>query len=52
MKVLSINGSPRKDGNTSAMLRRVCTPLAEVDSKIDEVHLHGMDLSPCGGCMA
>jgi multimeric flavodoxin WrbA len=51
MNVLSVNGSPRKDGNTSLMLRRACAPLAKGGAAVDEVHLHRMDLSPCGGCM-
>jgi len=52
MKVLSINGSPRKNGNTYQMLQRVCRPLAEAGAKVDEVYLHGMDLSPCSACYA
>jgi len=51
MKVLSINGSPRKNGNTHHMLKRVCDALAQSGAEIDEAYLHGMDLSPCAACM-
>ena len=51
MNILSINGSPRKDGNTSVMLRRVCALLTKAGAAVDEAHLHAMSLSPCSGCM-
>jgi len=50
MKLLSVNGSPRKGGNTSIMLKRVWKPLAEAGVEIDELYLEGMDLKPCGAC--
>ncbi len=50
MKVLSVCGSPRREGNTRQMLRRVCDILAKAGHEIDEVFLHGMDLSPCSAC--
>jgi multimeric flavodoxin WrbA len=51
MKVLSVSGSPRKNGNTYQMLKRVCNHLAQAGAEIDEVYLHGMKLSPCSACM-
>jgi multimeric flavodoxin WrbA len=51
MKVLSVNGSPRKNGNTAAMLQRVCRPLADAGAEIDEVHIQSLDLALCGACM-
>jgi len=51
MKLLAVNGSPRQEGNTNAMLKRVCRPLAEADVEIDELYLHGRDLAPCSACM-
>lgn len=51
MRVLSINGSPRKNGNTCAMLERVCRPLADAGAQIDKVYLEGMNLAPCRACM-
>ncbi len=52
MRLLSVNGSPRKNGNTWAMLERVCRTLSEAGVGIDEAHLHGMKLAPCSACMA
>jgi multimeric flavodoxin WrbA len=51
MKLLSVNGSPRPEGNTSVMLRRVCKPLAEAGIAVHEVCLEKFDLRPCGACM-
>ena len=51
MRVLSVNGSPRAEGNTCTMLRRVCGRLAQTGAAIDEVYLEGKDLAPCAACM-
>ncbi len=51
MKVLSVNGSPRENGNTKLMLDRVCRPLAEEDMQIDSVNLHSAGIAACGACM-
>lgn len=50
MKILSVNGSPRRKGNTAVMLDRVCKPLADAGHEIDEVYLQGMDFAPCKAC--
>jgi len=50
MKLLCVNGSPRKNGNTSIMLKRVSKPLAQAGVEIDELYLEGMDLQPCVAC--
>lgn len=51
MRVLSVNGSPRRQGNTSIMLKRVCDPLARRGMGIDNVFIEEMALEPCGACM-
>lgn len=51
MQILSVNGSPRENGNTAAMLRHVTNTLAEAGAGVDEVYLHGMDLALCGSCL-
>jgi len=51
MKVLSVNGSPRPEGNTAVMLRRVCGLLSEAGAEVHEVCLEKFDLQPCGACM-
>lgn len=51
MKVLAINGSARKDGNTAIMLR---TALAEIEAEGIEtelVQLHGKVIQGCIACM-
>jgi multimeric flavodoxin WrbA len=51
MKVVSVNGSPRQNGNTALMLRWVCDRLAEAGGfKADKIYLEGMNLQPCGAC--
>ncbi|HSW44513.1 MAG TPA: hypothetical protein VLM89_02975 [Phycisphaerae bacterium] len=42
MRVLTVNGSPRKDGNTALMLRRVCRPLEQARATIDGSYLEGI----------
>ena len=51
MKVLAINGSARKDGNTAIMLR---TALAEIEAAgigTELVQLHGKNIHGCIACM-
>jgi multimeric flavodoxin WrbA len=48
MKVIGVNGSPRKKGNTQALLK-----VAMESSKIDDVkliHLVDYEILPCDGC--
>jgi multimeric flavodoxin WrbA len=48
MRVIGINGSPRKKGNTQALLK-----VAMDSSKIDDVkliHLVDYEILPCDGC--
>jgi len=51
MKVLAINGSARKDGNTAIMLR---TALAEIEAEgieTEMLQLHGKVIQDCIACM-
>lgn len=53
MKVIALNGSPRKDGNTAAALRVMAAALAEdgIDTEVLQVggsHVHGC--IACGYC--
>lgn len=50
MHVLAVNGSPRTEGNTVRMLRRVSDKLAEAGATIDLLHLDEVDMGPCGAC--
>jgi len=50
MKVIAFNGSPRKDGNTSILIRHVCDELSSegIDSEI--INLSGKTLRGCIAC--
>jgi multimeric flavodoxin WrbA len=50
MQVLSVNGSPRRNGNTALMLRRVGKRLADAGAAVEELYLEGLNLQPCGAC--
>jgi multimeric flavodoxin WrbA len=50
MKVLAVNGSARKDGNTALILNVVCEQLAECGIETELVQLAGSDITPCRGC--
>lgn len=53
MKVIGINGSPRKDGNTSLILREVFKELEKNGIETEFVQLGGKALrgcTSCGGC--
>jgi multimeric flavodoxin WrbA len=50
MHVLCVNGSPREQGNTAVMLRRVGQRLANAGATVDELYLESLNLRPCGAC--
>ena len=52
MKVLAINGSPRKGGNTEILLRKVLEPLAAAGHKTDYVQVGGTRIRGCTACGA
>jgi multimeric flavodoxin WrbA len=49
MKVVVLNGSPRKDGNTAALLKKATEDHAGVDLKY--FNLVDMKIKPCISCM-
>jgi multimeric flavodoxin WrbA len=49
MKVVVLNGSPRKDGNTAALLKKATEDHAGVD--LEYFNLVDMNIKPCIGCM-
>ena len=49
MKVLSVVGSPRKDGNTAQVVEYLSNNLEGVDQ--DLIYLSDYELRPCLGCM-
>ncbi|SDB05217.1 Multimeric flavodoxin WrbA [Desulfonatronum thiosulfatophilum] len=50
MKVLAVNGSPRKGGNTEVLLRKVLEPLAGEGWETEFVQLGGRKISGCIAC--
>ncbi|MBI5518809.1 MAG: flavodoxin family protein [Desulfovibrio sp.] len=50
MKVLAINGSPRKEGNTRLLLEAVLAPLAEAGWETEYVQIGGKTIPGCKAC--
>lgn len=51
MKVLAINGSARKDGNTALLIRVVCEELERVGISTEMIQLAGNPMRGCSACM-
>lgn len=52
MKVIAINGSARKDGNTAVLLNAVLDVLRDSGVETEIVQLAGETISPCRACWA
>ena len=52
MKVLAINGSPRKDGNTATLLQHALDGASSVGAKTELIHLADYKYSGCVSCFA
>ena len=50
MKVLAINGSPRKNGNTALLLHEALAPLRGAGWDVESVQLGGKKIQGCRGC--
>ena len=50
-KVLAINGSPRKDGNTSILIRHIVTELEKEGIETETIQLGGKKVHGCTACM-
>jgi len=50
MKVLAINGSPRKNGNTQMMLDAAKKDLQKGGIQVEDISLADFDVQPCDGC--
>jgi len=51
VKALGIVGSPRKNGNTTFMVNEALSVLRDKGIETELVHLAGMDIRPCDGCL-
>ena len=49
-KIVVLNGSPRKKGNTSALVREFTEGAKENGNEVTEFFLGGMDIHGCKGC--
>ena len=52
MRILAINGSPRKGGNTETLLDAVVAGAQEAGAITSKVELRELDVSPCRACDA
>lgn len=52
MKILVVNGSPRKGGNTQILLDAMKAGAEEAGATITNVELRSLDVSPCRACDA
>ena len=52
MKVIAINGSARKDGNTGIILNKVLSELKKEGIETELIQLGGVEISPCKACWA
>ncbi len=52
MKVIAINGSPRKNGNTATMLQEILEGAAEKGAETRFIHLNELNMKGCQGCLA
>lgn len=50
MKIILINGSPRKNGATASILLAMADRLAEKGAETELFNIGDMDISPCRGC--
>ena len=52
MRVCVLMGSPRKGGNTAALLEPFCEELAVGGAEVETVWLYGREIRPCVACRA
>lgn len=52
MKVLAVNGSARKDGNTAVLIHRVLEELQKEGIETELIQLAGQSIEPCRACWA
>lgn len=50
MKVVAFNGSPRKEGNTAILLRKVLSPIARAGIDTELVQVGGLPIRGCTAC--
>ena len=48
--ILILNGSPRKNGSTAALINAFAEGARESGNEVREAYIHGMKISACLGC--
>jgi putative NADPH-quinone reductase len=51
MNILAFNGSPRRNGNTSALLQEFCRGANEAGANIEEIIAQDINIKYCTGCL-
>jgi len=52
MKIIAINGSPRKHGNTATLLTKALEGAAAQGAETELIHLYDLDFKGCRSCFA
>lgn len=52
MEILAFNGSPRKNGNTSAIIKAMLRGSRSAGAKTTEIRLHDINMKGCQGCLS
>jgi len=52
MHILAINGSPRKNGNTSSLIRAILEGAEAEGAETTEVNIHKINMKGCQGCLS
>jgi multimeric flavodoxin WrbA len=52
MQIIAINGSPRREGNTSTLIKTILAGAQSRGAETVEVRLHDIDLKGCMGCLS
>ena len=52
LKVVGINGSARKDGNTAIIIKTVFEELKKAEIETELIQLYDKEIIPCKGCFA
>ncbi len=49
-KIMILNGSPRKNGNTSTLIEKFCAGARQKGNECEVFHLDSMNINGCKGC--
>lgn len=51
-KILAVNASPRKGGNTDVMIDELLRACADNGAEVEKLYLGDLNIKPCSGCRA